>query len=253
MTNYKGYELPPLIQGKLVKRYKWFLADIELADGEVVTAHCPNSGSMRGCAEAGSPVWISQSDNPKRKLKFTWEVIQTPASYIGVNTLVPNRLVKQAVENGLIQEFSAYTRVRSEVKTSDHTRLDLMLEDERGNRCYVEIKNCTLVENGLAMFPDAVTTRGQKHLEELVMLRHQGHEAVIFYLIQRMDAQLFTPAAAIDPVYAQKLAWAVDQGVRIITRDVTINPQELPGIVRLGNPIPVDLDPGAVFASKIKV
>jgi len=250
MDIYRGYELAPLIQGKLVKRYKRFLADIELEDGSVVTAHCPNSGSMKGCAETGAPVWISQSDNPKRKLKYTWEIIRTKDSYIGINTLVPNRLVKQSIENGLVEELAAYTKVRAEVKTSNHTRLDLMLEDGAGSRCYVEIKNCTLVEDGLAMFPDAVTTRGQKHLEELVMLKNQGHSAVIFYLIQRMDAKEFTPAGAIDPVYAQKLAWAVEQGVKIITRDVVLDPGADPGIIRLRNPIPVRLDSGSIFAAK---
>lgn len=245
MDAYKGYELPPLIQGKLVKRYKRFLADVELEGGTVVTAHCPNSGSMKGCAEIGAPVWISTSDNPKRKLKYTWELIQTNHSFIGVNTLVPNKLVKQSIENTQVKELAAYTKVRSEVKTSDHTRLDLMLEDETGGRCYVEIKNCTLVEDGLAMFPDAVTTRGQKHLEELVMLKKQGHGAVIFYLIQRTDARRFTPAEAIDPVYAQKLVWAADQGVQIITRDVDFDLDA--GRIRLRNQIPVHLTPGGVF------
>ena len=236
-----GYVLPPLIQGRLIKRYKRFLADVTLEDGRVVTAHCPNSGSMKGCAEPGARVWISESDNPKRKLKYTWEVIRTTASCIGVNTLVPNRLVKSGVENGCIRELAGYDRVRAEVKTSDHTRLDLGLESAEHGMAYVEIKNCTLVENGVAMFPDAVTTRGQKHLDELVRLRKQGHRAVIFYLIQRMDATFFTPAADIDPVYAEKLAWALDNGVEIITRDVAIDPDSRPGLIRLRQPIPVRL------------
>ncbi len=247
---YKGYELLPLIEGKLVKRYKRFLADVELADGQVVTAHCPNSGSMRGCAKAGASVWISQSDNPKRKLKYTWEVIRAKDSYIGINTMVPNRLVKASIENGLVEELAQYTKVLAEVKTSDHTRLDLMLEDDDGERCYVEIKNCTLVEDGLAMFPDAVTTRGQKHLEELVMLKEQGHRAVIFYLIQRMDAKRFAPAIDIDPVYAEKLVWAADNGVEIITRDVHMDPCLEPGIIFLRDPIPVELDAGSLFATQ---
>jgi sugar fermentation stimulation protein A len=162
--------------------------------------------------------------------------------------MVPNRLVKASIENGLVEELAQYTKVRAEVKTSDHTRLDLMLEDEDGKRCYVEIKNCTLVEDGLAMFPDAVTTRGQKHLEELVMLAAQGHRAVIFYLIQRMDAKRFTPAADIDPVYADKLAWAADNGVKIITRDVHMDPCSAPGIISLRDPVPVELKSGSLFA-----
>lgn len=250
MEDYKGYVLPPLIRGRLIKRYKRFLADVELDDGSVVTAHCPNSGSMRGCAEPGAPVWISESDNPKRKLKHTWEIIRTEASWIGINTQVPNRLVKVSIEHGLVEELAGYARVTAEVKTSDHTRLDLMLEDEGGGRCYVEIKNCTLVEAGVAMFPDAVTTRGQKHLEELVRLKAAGHEAVIFYLIQRTDATVFSPAAAIDPVYADKLVWAAGKGVRIITRDVEILAGNDPGIIRLRAPVPVRLDTGSLFASK---
>jgi sugar fermentation stimulation protein A len=234
---YKGYELPKLITGTLVKRYKRFLADIELANKEVVIAHCPNSGSMKGCAMPGSPVWISQSDNPKRKLKYTWELLQTKDSMIGINTQVPNKLVKASIENGLVAELKEYTKVRAEVKTSDHTRLDLLLENEAQKTCYVEIKNCTLVEDGVAMFPDAVTIRGQKHLDELVCLRKQGHRAVIFYLIQRMDAQVFTPAAMIDKDYAIKLKNAVKNGVEIITRDTFIDP----GIIQLRKAVPVRL------------
>ena len=234
---YKGYELPRLIQGKLVKRYKRFLADIELETGEIVIAHCANSGSMRGCATPKDSVWISQSDNPKRKLKYTWELIQSKDSMIGVNTQVPNKLVKASIENGLIAELKEYTRVTAEVKTSDHTRLDLLLENGAGNKCYVEIKNCTLVEEGVAMFPDAVTTRGQKHLDELVDLKRQGHRAVIFYLIQRMDARVFTPAAMIDKVYTQKLHHAVENGVEIMTRDTNIDT----GCISIRRPVPVRL------------
>jgi len=236
-VTYKGYELPRLIQGKLVRRYKRFLADIELETGEIVIAHCANSGSMRGCATPGDSVWISQSDNPKRKLKYTWELIQSKDSMIGVNTQVPNKLVKASIENGLIAELKEYTRVTAEVKTSDHTRLDLLLENGAGNRCYVEIKNCTLVEEGVAMFPDAVTTRGQKHLDELIDLKRQGHRAVIFYLIQRMDAREFTPAAMIDRVYAQKLHHAVENGVEIMTRDTAIDT----GCIALRYAVPVRL------------
>ncbi len=235
--SYKGYELPELIQGKLIKRYKRFLADVELENGEIVIAHCANSGSMRGCATPGAPVWLSMSDNPKRKLKFTWELIQTKDSMIGVNTQVPNRLVKAAIENGTVDELKEYTRVKPEVKTSEHTRLDLLLENDTGKRCYVEIKNCTLVEEGVAMFPDAVTTRGQKHLDELVRLKREGYEAVIFYLIQRMDAKTFTPAAMIDKVYAEKLKNARENGVEIITRDTRIDTR----YIRLRDAIPVCL------------
>jgi sugar fermentation stimulation protein A len=241
-VTYKGYELPKLLPGKLVKRYKRFLADIELETVEletskIVTAHCANSGSMRGCATPGDPVWISRSDNPRRKLNYTWELIQTKDSMIGVNTMIPNRLVKASIESGLVSELKEYTKVTAEVKTSDHNRLDLLLENETGRACYLEIKNCTLVEKGVAMFPDAITTRGQKHLDELVRLKRQGHRAVIFYLIQRMDARIFTPAAMIDRVYAQKLKHAVESGVEIMTRDTFIDTK----VIRLRQSIPVRL------------
>lgn len=265
VVKYKGYQMPPLISGVLIQRYKRFLADVQLDTGEKVTAHCPNSGSMKGCSAAGSKVWLSESDNPKRKYKYTWELMKIPGTMIGINTLVPNRLVKQAIENGMIKELSGYDRVKAEVKTSEHTRLDLLLEKEiEGNqikenedrkkesrvqkiknqaskastKCYVEIKNCTMVEDGVAMFPDAVTTRGQKHLEELERLVAQGHRGVIFYLIQRMDANIFKPAAMIDIVYAQKLKKAVENGVEIITRDAIINTN----LIRIGKAVPVSLN-----------
>lgn len=233
----KGFRLPRLIKGKLVKRYKRFLADIELSTGEKVTAHCPNSGSMKGCAVTGSQVWLSESDNPKRKYKYTWELIKVPETMIGINTLLPNKLVKLSIENDLIEELSGYDNVKSEVKTSAHTRLDLVLEKSDQTKCYVEIKNCTLVEDGVAMFPDAVTTRGQKHLDELEQLVSKGHRGVIFYLIQRTDASLFKPAEMIDKIYADKLRKAVKNGVEIITRDTVINTEE----IRIGNSIPVHL------------
>ena len=230
---YQGYQLPPLLRGKLIKRYKRFLADVELDTGETVTAHCPNSGSMKGCATPGSQVWLSQSDNPKRKLKYTWELILAPDTMIGINTQVPNTLVKPSIETNLIDELSGYDRVKAEVKTSEHTRLDLLLEKDTGEKCYVEIKNCTLVENGVAMFPDAVTTRGQKHLDELAYLVSLGHRGIIFYLIQRMDALSFKPASMIDPIYAEKLKQAVSNGVEIVIRDTIIDTQS----IKIGKPI----------------
>jgi len=235
--SYKGFMMPPLITGVLIQRYKRFLADIELETGEKVTAHCPNSGSMKGCAIPGSRVWLSESDNPKRKYKYTWELIKVPDTMIGINTQVPNKLVKQTIENGLIKELSSYDRVKAEVKTSRHTRLDLLLENGAKEKCYVEIKNCTLVEEGIAMFPDAVTTRGQKHLDELVHLVSLGHRGVIFYLIQRMDAKAFTPAKKIDKIYAEKLGNAVQKGVEIIAMDTVISPW----IIRINNRVPVQL------------
>jgi sugar fermentation stimulation protein A len=190
---YEGYRLPPLVQGRLIKRYKRFLADIRLDTGELITAHCPNSGSMKGCAVPGADAWVSVSNNPKRKYAHTWELLKPSDTFIGINTMVPNRLVKQAIEQGMIDELSGYDKVISEVKTSAHNRLDLMLEKKDRSSCFVEIKNCTLVEDGVAMFPDAVTTRGQKHLEELERLAALGHRSIIFYLIQRKMHRFFDP------------------------------------------------------------
>ncbi len=236
--SYKGFELPLLIRGILIKRYKRFLADIRLDTGEKVTAHCPNSGSMKGCAVPGSMVWLSESNNPKRKYKYTWELIKTPETMIGINTMIPNKLVKQSIENDLIDELSGYDKVKAEVKTSSHTRLDLLLENKDREKCYVEIKNCTLVEEGTAMFPDAVTTRGQKHLDELEHLVSLGHRGVIFFLIQRMDAKLFKPVDMIDKVYAEKLKKVVANGVEIVVRDTFINTK----MIRIRNAVPVRLN-----------
>ena len=236
-NNGCGYHLPPLITGILIKRYKRFLADVELDTGEKLTVHCPNSGSMKGCAIPGSKIWLSKSDNPKRKYKYTWELIQTPDTMIGINTLLPNKLVKQAIENKEIEELSGYDHIKAEIKTSAHTRLDLLLEKDTGEKCFIEIKNCTLVENKTAMFPDAVTLRGQKHLDELEHLVSLGSRGIIFFLIQRMDAEKFKPADMIDPFYAAKLKKAVKNGVELITRDTVINSR----VIKIGNFIPFDL------------
>lgn len=219
----KGLVWPKLIPGILVKRYQRFKADIKLTDGEVVTAHCPNSGSMQECCEPGRPVYLSFHDNPKRKLKYTWELIEMPTSIVGINTLIPNRLVAESIEAGLVSDFKGYDDITREVKTSDNTRLDILLSNEDGHRCYVEIKNCTLVKEGVAYFPDAVTSRGLKHLVELSSLVSKGFRCVIFYLIQRMDAKTFKPADHIDPAYGRELRQAIAQGVEILVYDTRIN------------------------------
>lgn len=215
-----GLTWPPLVRGVLIKRYKRFLADVALDNGDTVTAHCPNSGRMTGCCQPGRPVYLSRHDNPKRKLKFTWELIHMPTSMVGVNTLVPNRLVAHCLRCGALEGFSDYRDVQTEAKINSRTRLDIKLTHPAGDVCFIEIKNCTLVENGVAMFPDAPTARGRKHLAELVRLHRQGARSVIFYLIQRCDASSFEPAAAIDPDYAQGLREAVKKGVEVMAYDV---------------------------------
>ncbi len=214
---------PALICGRLVRRYKRFLADVILADGTVATAHCPNSGRMTGCSSPGQPVYLSYQNNPKRKLKYRWELIDMPTSLVGVNTMVPNRLVAGALRSGAIPLLKGYGEVSQEVVVNAHSRLDLKLTGRGLPDCYVEIKNCTLVEGGVAMFPDAPTTRGQKHLRELSLLKSRGMRAVIFFLVQRMDARTFAPADHIDPEYGRRLRRAVDQGVEIMAYDTHID------------------------------
>ena len=222
-TNSKGLFWPELTPGTLVKRYKRFLADVRLNNGDLVTAHCANSGTMKECSEPGRPVYLSFHDNPKRKLKYTWEMIKMPTSLVGVNTMVPNRLVKKSIENGLVEQLKGYENVKAEVKVSDRSRLDLLLTNKDKKKCFVEVKNCTLVKDGLASFPDAVTTRGRKHLIELQKLVKQGNRSIIFFLVQRMDAKAFSSADNIDPTYGKELRKAKNSGVEIIVYDVIID------------------------------
>lgn len=229
---------PELIKGVLIKRYKRFCADVRLCSGETVTAHCPNSGSMTGCADPERPVYLSLHDNPKRKLKYTWELIEMPHSLVGVNTLVPNRLVSNSISAGVIPELADYAEVRREVNTGNGSRIDLMLNAPQKKPCYVEIKNCTLVNEKMAQFPDAVTMRGKKHLLELQALASQGARCVMFYLIQRMDAEHFKPASHIDPAYAEELARAYKNGVEILCYDVHIDLRQ----IRVRKKIPFSLD-----------
>lgn len=231
-------EWPPLVRGRLIKRYKRFLADVELDDGRAITAHCPNSGSMTGCKTPGQPVLLSQNDNPKRKLKFTWHMIEMPTSLVGVNTQVPNRLVARGIAAGRIAALQGYDRITAEVTVNTHSRLDLKLTGPGKPDCYVEIKNCTLVEEGRALFPDAPTLRGRKHLKELIRLKAAGHRAVIFFLVQRTDARIFAPAVDIDPEYGIGLKEAVAAGVEILVYDVTIDPHT----IALNKSLPYELD-----------
>lgn len=228
---------PELIPGVLVKRYKRFLTDVKLADGRLVMAHCPNTGSMQGCCEPGRPVYLSYHDDPKRKLKYSWVLIEMPTTLVGINTLVPNRLVYKSICAQAVPELCGYETVKREVKISGKSRLDLMLSNGDQNRCYVEIKNSTLVADGVALFPDAVTERGRKHLQELIKLADAGARCVMFYFIQRMDAGEFRPADHIDPNYGRELRRAVKHGVEILVYDVII---DLNGI-RLNRKLPFQL------------
>ena len=216
----------PLIHGHLIKRYKRFLADIELPNGEIITAHCPNTGTMLSCSTPGSAVALSISDNPKRKYPHTLEMVQDNSTWIGVNTARTNGLVAEAILEGSIIEFGKIDKIKREVKTSDHTRLDLHFFSE-AEETYVEVKNCSLAQNGCAMFPDAVTTRGTKHLNELIRLKDEGKRSCIFFLVQRMDANKFAPASHIDKVYAKALKKAFAKGVMILAYQAEVTTERI--------------------------
>ena len=236
-SEYPTLPWPELFKGTLVKRYKRFLADVILEDGRMVTAHCPNTGTMLGCCEPGRPVWLSHHTNPKRKLRYTWELIQMPESLVGVNTLVPNRLVALTVKKNAIAELSGYGEVKAEAAIGNHSRIDLLLSEKDRRKCLVEIKNCTLVDDATAYFPDAVTTRGLKHLQILDSLVSEQQRCVMVYFIQRMDAAVFKPADHIDPAYGRALRRAADHGVELLAYDVHIDFRG----VRLRSRVPIKL------------
>lgn len=230
--------LPELVPGRLIKRYKRFMADIRLDDGSVVTAHCPNSGSMLGCNMPGSRVMLSRSESPTRKLPYTWELVQVENFWVGINTMLPNRLVEEGILDGTITELQGYQTLRREVRYgSENSRIDLLLE--RGDeRCYIEVKNVTLVEGGLALFPDAVTVRGQKHLRELMEVLQKGQRGVILFTVQRGDGVAVAPADRIDPEYGRLLRKAVDCGVEALAYRATVQPDQ----IRLTEPLGLLLD-----------
>ena len=204
----------PLIPGTLIQRYKRFLADVRLDDGTLVTAHCTNTGSMLGCNAPGSHVYLSDQSGRGRKLDYTWELIRVGRTLVGINTLAANRLAREGIETGVIQELQGYERLRAEVPTRPGSRLDFLLEGP-GERCYVEVKNVTLVVDRVATFPDAVSERGTKHLKELMRLRRRGHRAVLLFVIQRGSCPSFRPADEIDPEYGRWLRRAVKAGVEV--------------------------------------
>lgn len=216
----------PLYEATLIRRYKRFLADVQLPDGEIITVHCPNSGSMLGCAEPGSAVLLSRSFNEKRKLPFTLELIRIHGHWVGINTMRPNHLVREAISQGKIPELSGYPEIRSEVRYGTKSRVDILLSGPDGS-CYVEVKNVTLLSNKSALFPDAVTTRGQKHLHELMQVVQSGGRGVIFFVVQREDAQTFGPADSIDPTYGKLLRLAVQNGVEALAYQAHVSPREI--------------------------
>ncbi len=224
----------PLIPGRLIKRYKRFLADVLLDDGQTVVVHCANPGSMLGLATPGIKVWLEPNDDPKKKLKYGWRLIDHEnGHFTGVDTGVPNRMLRAAFETYNVPGFS-YDTMRAEVKYGQGSRIDFLLEGA-GPACYVEVKSVTLSRQaGRAEFPDSVTQRGTKHLQELTRMVAQGHRAMMFYLVQRTDCTAMGLAADLDPAYARACVAAQNAGVEIMVMDCAISPQG----ITLRKPLP---------------
>ncbi|MCB0280182.1 MAG: DNA/RNA nuclease SfsA [Calditrichaeota bacterium] len=217
-----------LIHAKIIRRYKRFLADLIIDEtNEKVVAHVPNTGAMTNCWEAGWPALLSISDNPNRKLKYTLEMTHNGATWIGVNTANANRLAEEAIRNSIINELSTYDSIRREVKYGKNSRIDLLMESGT-TRNYVEVKNVTLNSpSDFALFPDAITERGQKHIDELVQVMESGEKAALLFIIQREDVNYFEPAWEIDPVYSKKLREAQKRGLQILAYQCKLSPDEI--------------------------
>lgn len=224
----------PLVPARLIKRYKRFLADARLEDGREVTAHCANPGSMLGLAEPGMKVWLEPNDDPRKKLKFGWRLVEHDnGHFTGVDTSVPNRALKAALMAHEVPGLPPYNLVRPEVKYGENSRIDFLLSGD-GPDTYVEVKSVTLSrQSGLAEFPDSVTARGAKHLAELAQMVKQGHRAVMFYLVQRTDCTAVTLAGDIDPAYKAAFDHAAEAGVIVLAHACRIDPTG----ITLGDPI----------------
>ena len=215
-----------LLQGSLIKRYKRFFTDV-IYENKTITCHCPNSGSMKGLLVAGNKVWFSKSDNPKRKLKYTLELIESNKIMIGINTFLTNKIVLEALNQKKIKSLTKFNKIKSEVKYSDHTRFDFFLSNEK-EKCFVEVKNVTLSrKKNLAEFPDTVTSRGTKHLNELIHAKKSGYSVFMLYLIQREDCKLFKIASDIDPDYNFAFKEAVKAGVKILCYDCKMSDKKI--------------------------
>ena len=230
----------PLVRGTLIQRYKRFLADVRLDDGLVVTATCPNTGSMLGLAVPGAVVWLSQSDSPTRKYRHTWELVETDLgagpTLVGINTGHPNKLVAEAVEARRVKALAGYPSFRREVKYGRNSRIDLLLECADRGLCYVEIKNVHLSrQHGIAEFPDSITERGSKHLAELSDMVRAGHRAVMVFLIQRSDAKRLALARDVDPAYGNAFDTARASGVEALALRCRMSPEE----IVIDRPVPI--------------
>ncbi|UTF59960.1 DNA/RNA nuclease SfsA [Gilvimarinus sp. DA14] len=229
----------PWQQGTLIRRYKRFLADVVTAKGEHITIHCPNTGSMRNCISEGAPCWYSRSDSKTRKYPHTWEVATTPEGHLaGINTGRANHLVREAIEAGIIESLAGYPSLRAEVKYgAENSRIDFLLSGA-GPDCYVEVKNVTLMERaGEGLFPDAVSSRGTKHLRELISVAREGQRAVLLFCVQHSGIEHVSPADDIDPLYAKTLREAATAGVEVLAYGAAIEPEH--SEIRLQRALPV--------------
>lgn len=237
-----------LVEGRLIRRYKRFLADVRLPDGAEVTAHCPNTGSMLGCQPEDARVWLSPSNNPKRKLKYTWELVEPlPGVLACVNTARPNAQARMAIEAGVVAELEGYRQCRAEVRYgAENSRIDLLLSGHDSQPdAWVEVKNVTLAEGGEGFFPDAVTERGQKHLRELMAQVAGGDRAVLFFVVNHTAIEQVRPADQIDPRYGQLLREACEAGVEVIAYRAALagDDGEPSGHLTLVDSVPVSLEP----------
>ena len=225
-----------LLQGTLVKRYKRFFADLKYKN-KIITAHCPNSGSMLGLLDKGNKVWFSLSDNPNRKLKYTLEMIEVKNKKVGINTLLTNKIVLEALKYKKIANLVKFDQIKSETKFSESTRFDFLLSNKK-EKCFLEVKNVTLLrKKKIAEFPDAITTRGTKHLNELCNAKKQGYQSYILYLIQRENCNSFKIAKDIDEKYKIAFTKALKSGVKILCYDCKLSDEE----IKLNNQINYEL------------
>jgi len=227
-----------LFHGILLKRYKRFLADVKLDNGDIITAHCANTGSMLGLKDEGNEVWLSPAANPKAKLDYKWEIVKVGATLVGVNTSLPNQLAEGAILDGTIKELQGYKNIRREMKYGKNSRIDLFLSNHSAGKpdCYVEVKSVTLSrKKGIGEFPDSVTSRGTKHLGELSKMLESGQRSVMLYVAQRNDLEKFKVASDIDLAYADALEVAKDKGVEAYCYICTITPLG----INVGNSIPL--------------
>jgi len=226
------------LEARFVARRKRFFADVTLADGTALTAHCPNTGSLLGCLVPGARVWLRDSGNPERKLRHTWQAIELAGAWVNVDTSLPNRVTAEAVAAGRIPALAGYATLRREVAYGKNSRIDLLLEDPARGTCHVEVKSTTLAEDGCALFPDAVTERGTKHLAELARLARAGQRAVQFFFVSRADVTRFRPADSIDPEYGRALRRAAQAGVELVAYTARVEARRL----ELLAPLPIELD-----------